>query len=140
MFEKVQGGCMCGAIRYELNDEPLATYYCHCNDCKKSTGSAFHVGLVMKLQMVNIMTGIPKEYTKTSDSGNLMTRCFCENCGSPLFTKDSGAPHNLVIKAGSLDQLTRVFPTTELWTIRKVPWATIGPNIESKSKGKAYQI
>ena len=95
------GGCMCGAIRYVLKGAPEVVYYCHCNDCKRSTGSAFHVGLVMRTDHVEIVGDTLKGYTKLSDSGNHMTRLFCSKCGSPLFTKDSAAPENIVIKAGS---------------------------------------
>lgn len=87
MLKNSEGGCMCRAIRYVLNSEPLVVYYCHCNDCKKSTGSAFHVGLVMKEADVEISSGKTKSFTKSADSGNQMTRYFCEHCGSLCLQK-----------------------------------------------------
>ena len=103
------GGCMCGAIRYVLKEAPEVVYYCHCNDCKRSTGSAFHVGLVMRTDRVEIVDDILKEYMKLSDSGNHMTRLFCSKCGSPLFTKDSAVPGKIpVIKAEGLDQPEKI--------------------------------
>lgn len=131
---------MCGKIRYQLRTTPDIIYYCHCNDCKKSTGSAFHVGLVLEAADVDVLSGQPKGYTKTADSGNQMTRLFCDHCGSPLFTKDSGAPDNLVVKAGSLDNADHIKPIAELWTIHKSAWATINPDITSLEKGKAFEL
>ena len=87
-MNKRQGGCRCGDIRYETSGEPQVVYYCHCRDCQRSTGSAFHVGLVMKQDQVAMLSGKPKGHTTTSDSGHEMTREFCSNCGSPLFTRD----------------------------------------------------
>jgi hypothetical protein len=134
------GGCMCGAIRYVLKGSPEVVYYCHCNDCKRSTGSAFHVGLVMRTDHVEIVGDTLNGYTKLSDSGNHMTRLFCYKCGSPLFTKDSAAPENIVIKAGSLDQPAEIQPSAQLWTIHAVYWARINPHIESLQKGAAYLL
>lgn len=39
------GGCMCGEVRFEINNEPMAAVLCHCKDCQKLSGSAFSSGL-----------------------------------------------------------------------------------------------
>jgi hypothetical protein len=41
------GGCMCGAVRYEISELPLRVYACHCTDCQRITGSAFSLGVVV---------------------------------------------------------------------------------------------
>jgi hypothetical protein len=41
------GGCMCGAVRYEITKVPLRVYACHCTDCQRVTGSAFSLGVVV---------------------------------------------------------------------------------------------
>ena len=133
------GGCMCGAIRYVLKGAPEVVYYCHCNDCKRSTGSAFHVGLVMRTDHVEIVGDTLKGYTKLSDSGNHMTRLFCFKCGSPLFTKDSAAPENIVIKAGSSHQRKKYSLQTAVAKTRRL----LGKNesrIKSLQKGAAYLL
>lgn len=137
---QLTGKCLCGGVSYATSGKPLVTYYCHCNDCKKSTGSAFHVGFVVKQSDINIKANDLREYTKTADSGNQMTRRFCGDCGSPLFTIDSGKPENLVIKAGSLDDPSLVSPSAELWTCHKVAWANISNDVQSLEKGKAYEL
>jgi len=140
MEKPVKGGCQCGAIRYEISGEPDLVYYCHCHDCQKSTGSAFHCGLMLNKKIFKLLSGEPKGHTKLADSGNEMTREFCPECGSPLFTHDSGAPNFIVVKAGSLDDPARVTPNVELWTHSKVPWAKIKEGIKSLDKGKAIDF
>ena len=39
MSRHYEGGCHCGAVRYTCNKEPELTFYCHCKDCQKTTGS-----------------------------------------------------------------------------------------------------
>ena len=43
----LQGGCLCGAIRYEFSGDPFRQFVCHCRDCQRSGGSAFHAGLAV---------------------------------------------------------------------------------------------
>ena len=42
---KHEGGCLCGKVRFELNDDPEVAYGCHCRFCQKATGTAFRSGL-----------------------------------------------------------------------------------------------
>lgn len=140
MEKRLTGGCLCGGIRYEISGQPGLVYYCHCHDCQKSTGSAFHMGLRLNKKQFTLLAGQPKGHTKSADSGNQMTREFCSACGSPLFTHDSGAPEVIVVKAGSLDDPELVDPTVELWTQSEVSWARIKEGIKSLSKGKAIEL
>jgi hypothetical protein len=77
------------------------------------------------MDALKIVCGNVKEYTKTADSGNKITRQFCPECGSPLFTKAAAHPHLVWIKAGSLDESDHLEPTHQLWTQFAVPWAHI---------------
>jgi hypothetical protein len=42
------GGCICGGIRYEITQAPVAVYACHCTDCQRITSSAFSIGVVVR--------------------------------------------------------------------------------------------
>jgi hypothetical protein len=46
------GGCLCGAIRYEIAEPPFAVYTCHCTDCQRITSSAFSIGMVVPAEAV----------------------------------------------------------------------------------------
>lgn len=123
------GRCLCGHVRYECTSEPEGATYCHCVDCRRTTGSAFNVGVRVPAANLKILSGKVKAFTKTADSGNLITREFCPECGSPLFTRSVIHADHVFIKAGSLDDPTVVVPKDQIWTSKKVPWAQIDPSL-----------
>ncbi|MBD2301859.1 GFA family protein [Nostoc sp. FACHB-190] len=131
MAELVSGGCLCGYVRYEYNGELESANYCHCQDCRKSTGSAFNVGVRVQSMGLHIVSGKVKSYTKTGDSGGTIIREFCPECGSPLFTRSPAKPQFVWIKAGSLDNHISIKPVHQIWTDSAVPWAYIAVDLPS---------
>lgn len=129
--EQITGGCLCGALRYQCSSKPKTVSYCHCPDCRKTTGSAFSAAVGVRKDTLKILSGNVKGYTKTADSGNRITREFCPECGSPLFTKVDAYPHIVWIKAGSLDESGHLEPTRQIWTQFAVPWAHISDDLPS---------
>jgi len=127
----VKGGCLCGALRYEWRNEPTEIIYCHCNDCKKATGSAYSLTMETEREALNILSGHLKEYIKTADSGDTVTREFCPECGSILFIKLANYPNHIWINAGTLDDPERIKPTQQIWTKRRVSWAHIDDSLPS---------
>ena len=123
MVDKITGGCLCGGVRYEYDGELGDSSYCHCDDCKKATGGPFTVGIMSDLDKLVITHGEVKSYTTQADSGRSITRDFCPDCGSPLFTRGEGRPGKVSIKAGSLDDPSDVKPSCHKWTEREVEWA-----------------
>ena len=59
---EIAGGCLCGAIRYEINGEPFRIANCHCDDCRKATGSAYATILFFKEEQIKILQGTPKKF------------------------------------------------------------------------------
>ncbi len=118
------GGCLCGQIRYRFAAAPVATVHCHCTDCQKATGSGFATVFGLALEDVNVGDASAlQSYTVAADSGQKVTREFCRNCGSPLFTRAENNPGFLWIKAGSLDDSSWLAPTDSCWTGSARPWA-----------------
>jgi len=130
MSTHYSGGCACGNIRYECNAEPVMSVNCHCRDCQHATGSAYSTDMVIPVSGWKLTSGSPKYFDKKADSGNIVSRGFCGDCGSPLFAKESAAPDIIVITAGSLDDPTRYSPTGDLWTKSAQPWDHMNPDIE----------
>lgn len=129
MSEVLTGGCLCGRVRYEYTGKPEGATYCHCPDCRRTTGGAFNIGVRMRTAGLKIVSGCVKGYTKTASSGNLITREFCPECGSPLFTRSPAHPQFVYVKAGSIDDPAAVKPTHQIWTDLAVPWAYIPDNL-----------
>jgi hypothetical protein len=127
----LKGGCLCGAVRYEWRGTEVSASYCHCTDCRKATGGPYTVGVGVDAAGLTIRSGTTKGYTKTADSGRWITREFCPECGSPLFTRGEGRPGFLWIKGGSLDEPQRIRPTHQTWTEMAVPWAYLDKDLPS---------
>ena len=125
----VTGGCLCGAVRYEYSGEVGAAGYCHCEDCRRTSGSAFGVSVRVAASGFRFTKGEPRSFTKAGESGRLVTRCFCGDCGSPLCTLPPLHPDVVFIKAGSLDDPKVVVPNRQAWTRSRVSWAEISSDI-----------
>jgi len=104
---------MCGAVRYECTGDPGNASYCHCDDCKRATGGPYTVGVLVRAADLRILCGQVKGYTALADSGRKITREFCPNCGSPLFTRAEKCHDSVFVKAGSLDEPERVRPNCQ---------------------------
>ena len=129
------GRCLCGAVRFEC-EKPGPAGYCHCEDCRRCTGSAFNVSVRCGASNFRVLTGELGSFTKRGDSGCELTRHFCQSCGSPLFTSSPRDPSVVYVKAGGLDDPDAVRPALQAWTRSKVTWADIHPKIDSFEKGR----
>jgi hypothetical protein len=125
-MNNITGRCLCGKVTFVYNDDLGTASYCHCDDCRRCTGSAFNVSVRVEREKLIVKNendlGI---YTYITDSGNEMSRLFCINCGSPIMTLYPTKPEYAWIKAGIIDQIDAIKPVREAWTSRKVPWADI---------------
>ncbi len=128
------GGCLCGSVRYEYDGRPGESSYCHCDDCKRATGGPYTVGVLSKADKLRIVSGNVKSYTTRGDSGREITRQFCPECGSPLFTRGEHCAGFVYIKAGSLDKPELVKPSCQIWTERAVKWAYVDESLPSYPK------
>lgn len=121
---KQTGSCLCGAVQYSFTAEPVTAVHCHCADCQKATGSGYATVFGLPIENVAV-TGRAHlaHYTLTADSGKEVTREFCRDCGSPLFTEADTNPGFLWIKAGSLEDASWLEPTDACWTGSATSWA-----------------
>ena len=80
----VEGGCLCGAIRYSISGEPVVQLYCYCSDCRKVSGTDGYAAYVVSRDDLTLEQGQPVGYSVTAKSGRTNTRNFCGSCGSRL--------------------------------------------------------
>lgn len=126
------GGCMCGEIRYECTAEPIFMGNCHCRDCQQATGTAFAAAILVQRDAVTI-AGDVKYYDVTGDSGGIVSRGFCSNCGSRLFSKPP-IPELMGIMAGSLDDPSQFQPMIDFYTASAQPWDYMNPDLPKFDK------
>jgi hypothetical protein len=121
---KATGGCLCGAVRYEIDGEPVFAGHCHCKDCQKSTGTG-HVSVVAVPSNAVKITGQTKAYSVTADSGQPYTRNFCPVCGSLIFGLPAAMPGVSTVTAGTLDDPTAFQPQMVIYTKSRPSWDRI---------------
>lgn len=126
MAKTLNGGCNCGAIRYEVAADPIMTGHCQCTNCQKDSGTG-HASLMMFPKAAIKMTGAAKEYQRKADSGNTVSHGFCANCGSPIYGKTTGMPDGMVINAGSLDDPSLFNPQFVVYTASGHAWDKLDP-------------
>lgn len=122
------GGCQCGAIRYEIDAEPLALYICHCRECRKQSASAFGMSLQVPRAGLRVTRGNPVSWSRDADSGNRVRCFFCPHCGSRLWHQPDPPAATVTIKAGSLDEPVDATAAIHIWTSRKLPGIAIPPD------------
>src|SRR5690606_4915709 len=92
------GGCLCGAVRYEVSGPLADVNYCHCGQCQKSTGHYYASTQTTTRQFRLTATDGLKWYR----SSDWAERGFCSHCGSPLFWRRVDS-YEYSFLAGSLD-------------------------------------
>lgn len=118
------GKCLCGEVSYTVHAEPLVTINCHCEDCRRSTGAVFGTNVMVPQDKVE-MNGTLGRYTHSADSGNTMTKMFCQTCGSLVAGTSSGRHNVLSIRAGTIDDLGKINPSVNVFLDSCVPTTQI---------------
>ena len=117
----MEGGCSCGAVRFKAAGPFAGVGVCHCTDCQKASGGGpNYVALAMKTGF-EITKGTPRRYVRQGDSGEDVTRVFCGDCGSPLWSEPSTLPF-IPVKLGAFDDATGLSPQLHLYTASAPPW------------------
>ena len=118
---RINGGCHCGAIVYEAEIDPDSVTICHCTDCQTLSGSAFRVVVLAKRDGFRL-TGEPKIYVKTGESGRKRVQSFCSNCGTPIYSADVSNPQAFSIRVGTAQQRAQLPPKIQLWCRSALGW------------------
>lgn len=119
-----QGGCACGALRYQLASEPMFVHCCHCLDCQRQTGSAFVINLLIEADRVQILAGSPQPVDVPRDNGPAQRIYRCQHCQIAVFS-EYGRPELRYVRGGTLDAPAGVTPDVHIYTRSRVEWVTL---------------
>ena len=122
------GGCLCGAVRYEISAEPVAGANCHCRTCQKTLGAAYFPALFVHASAL-VVTGHYKEFPTIAASGNTMYRAFCPECGTSLFGRNSAFSKIRPVSAATLDDPGVFKPQKDIWVVDAQPWDFMDPDL-----------
>ena len=125
------GTCSCGFVKYTICDAPLFTHACHCDDCKKSTGSAFVVHSMILENCFEVKEGELEGATLPTGSGAGYKPFFCKKCGTYIYCKYDMAPGRIIIRTSTLNDSENFPPQAHIFTRSKVPWITLDDKIPS---------
>ena len=115
------GQCLCGKVKLTIASTPLKMAQCHCDDCRKSTGTGHISNAFFKQDDVDIQ-GETNSYDSVTDSGSTITRYFCPTCGSRLFGTNSTSKNMIGISVGILEDSSWFKPDLIVYNKSKPQW------------------
>lgn len=124
----ISGGCLCGAVRYSVDAQPLMTRVCWCRLCQYIGAGSGTVNAVFPSATLKV-DGELSMYACTADSGNRMQRRFCPRCGTPMFSAAEARPDLVIVRAGTLDDPELAEPKVTIWAAAAPSWAVIDLDI-----------
>ena len=117
----VNGSCHCGKITYEAEVDPNAVSICHCTDCQTLSGTAFRTVVSAKREDLKV-TGEPRIYIKTAESGNKRAQAFCPDCGTPLWATTPTDQQTFGLRVGAIRQRDQLVPKRQSWARSAQGW------------------
>lgn len=117
MLSELEGGCLCGQVRFRALQAPLRTIICHCTFCQRMTGSSFYAESLFPIEAVEFNAGEVRRYEHMSDeSGKKVYVEFCPSCGTTLGLTFERWPELRAISRGCYDDPNAVEITANIWT------------------------
>ena len=119
----MQGGCACGAVKYQLTARPMFVHGCHCRWCQRETGAAFAVNALIETFQIDVVSGAPEAIETPSESGKGQRIVRCPDCKVALWSHYAGAgPGIAFIRVGALDDPDAFPPDIHIYVASKQPW------------------
>jgi len=132
----IEGGCLCGAIRYSFAAQPISARACWCRTCQYVAAGSATVNIRFPSEAMTLK-GVVRWHESKADSGNDMARGFCPECGTPMFSKAAQRPHIIVVRAGTLDDPKLIPPQATIWTSEAPGWAPIDRRLPAEPRQPA---
>jgi hypothetical protein len=119
----LEGGCLCGAVRFAARGMPENVAICHCRACQKAMGSPFFARALYPARRVTV-SGETARFASSPD----LWRVFCPACGTPLFGARQDGGH-MGIALAAFDDQAALAPTHHFFTESKAPWVRIDDDL-----------
>ncbi len=119
------GGCLCGAIRYLAEGEPLWVAHCHCKSCRRTTGTALVTYAGYARGQVTFASGAPARYASSPG----VTRSFCGTCGTPIAYEGKRWPEEIHLLLCTLDEPEGLEPLGHVYVAEQLPWLKLADGL-----------
>jgi hypothetical protein len=119
----MEGGCLCGAVRYRLGEAPRDVGWCHCRNCQLNSGSPAMAFGTVREELFTLQGGA--ETIRLFASSADAERYFCGRCGTPLYVTEHREPGELYVSVATLDDPAATPPGFHIFTAQRIEWAPI---------------
>ncbi len=126
-----EGGCLCGAVRYEARGVARYLCFCHCASCRRAAGAAVVPWVTFARTQLRVTRGALAEYRSSA----AVLRGFCAACGTSLTFINEARPQDIDLTVASLDEPQRLAPTMHVWVQDKLPWLSIDDGLPQYPAG-----
>jgi hypothetical protein len=117
------GGCLCGGVRYEIDQPLVSAVYCHCRRCQRRTGTAAAASARVVPNSLRVVTGADLVRSYVPDEG--FAKCFCERCGSALWSVNPNDATHIFVRLGGLDGDPGIAPDAHQFVRYAAVWEPI---------------
>lgn len=129
----LEGGCLCGGVRFAIDGRLGPAAFCHCSQCRRASGSAFAANAAVRTRYFALRSGA--ELVREYESSPGKHRAFCTRCGSPLYSRRDDDPEMRRIRLGTLDGDPERRPFAHFWVSAKAPWFEITDSLPQHPEG-----
>ena len=129
----LQGSCLCGAVRYEVDKLDMPIGHCHCVTCRKAHAAAYASTAGVMRGHFRWRAGAEKLSTYESSPGKL--RRFCSACGTHLLAERPAQSH-VILRVATLDDDPGSRPVMHIWTSHDALWLADGEDVPRYRNGK----
>ena len=122
-MEPMRGSCLCGEVQFEVTAEPSAVRYCHCESCKKLSGSIGTANARVRSESIRILAGedVLRSYRPKEGS----SKTFCSRCGSNLFGGGWPEAQEVSLRLSAIDTAFDRKPTAHNFVRSVAAWETL---------------
>lgn len=129
------GSCLCGVVRFEVDEFTPQVAHCHCSMCRKFHGAAYATIASVSRSRFRWIEGENALKGFTAENGT--TRTFCSHCGSSLMFSSPGAPEETVeIALGAVDGNVPVEPNAHIFVASGTNWTTLSDGLPQYEEGR----
>lgn len=132
-LSRAAGGCLCGAVRFEVQGTVTESGYCHCRTCQKQSGAPVVAWFAISPEGFRYVSGTPKKFRASAHA----TREFCGTCGTYLAFREDDASATLGVNTATLDDPNLVPPDFHIWHESRIMWFETADHLPRHAKGKA---
>ena len=130
MTDVSEGGCHCGALRYQLQGELHDIAHCHCSICRRVSGGLVVTWLTVPRSRFTWLAGTPRRYVAPASC----SRYFCGNCGAHVALVTTRSPQSIDVTVGTLDHPERVQARRHIWTSSRLPWLHLDEDLPGEAE------